>query len=180
MTVHLYDSSGLLVYEGPAGSSSAALTDVVLSAAPWDPAQGPLLLTQGTWSFSYDGLDSSRTRIRNGVYLLVLENQDGSKVQKQLQVLGAGAGQVSVLAGPNPIGPKDRQVIIRWTPITTVELKIYSLDGGLARDFGHAVPPQIWNLQLSNGQSVAGGIYVITARIPGERTPQFFKLMVVR
>lgn len=180
MTLRLYDSSGLLVYEGSAGSSGAALTDVSLSAEPWDPAQGPLVLTQGAWSFSYDGLDSSRTQVRNGVYLLVLENQDGSKVQKQLQVLGAGAGQVSLLAGPNPVGPKDRQVLIRWRPITALELKIYSLDGGLVRDFGHAAPPQLWDLQQSSGAAVAGGIYVITARIPGERTPQFFKLMVVR
>jgi hypothetical protein len=62
-----------------------------------------------------------------------------------------------------------------------VELKVYSLDGQLVRDFGTpGLPPTNWDLATGSGVSVANGIYVLQARVPGERSGQFFKLMVAR
>jgi hypothetical protein len=176
----VYDSSGLQVFNSAAGSAVSALTDVNLSQDPWDPSQGPLLLSQGSWSFSYSGHDSSGAVLRNGIYLLVLVNQDGSRVQKALQIVGAGAGRVSVSLQPNPVRPGTTQVRLLWSPVRMVELKVYSLDGGLVRDFGLAGPPQDWDLHSGNGNSVANGIYWVIARVPGERSPQVAKLMIAR
>lgn len=179
--LRIYDSSGLLVFSADAGRAPAALGGFNLSADPWDPGAGALTLSEGSWSFSYDGKDGSGAVLRNGAYLLVLESEGGGSVQKQLRILGAGAGRVSLLVGPNPVRGGQDSVRIAWSPIARVELKIYSLDGGLVRDFGPlSAPPQTWDLRSPEGRSIANGIYVVSARIPGERTPQTFKIMVAR
>jgi hypothetical protein len=76
-----------------------------------------------------------------------------------------------------------------FTPVPTcergggqrVELKLYSLDGSLVMDFGvPSLSPLQWDLRNGNGKPVADGIYWVVARVPGERTPQVFKLVLVR
>lgn len=181
LTLSVYDSSGLLVFSGPAGQALSLADGFNVSADPWDPGQGPLMLSAGDWSHAYEGRDNSGAVLRNGVYLLVLRATDGQTSQKTLRVLGRGTGLVSLRAGPNPVGPTAPEVRLVWSPIAALELKIYSLDGQLVRDFGlEAVPPLAWDLRNSGGKIVAGGVYVVVARLPGERHPQFFKLRVVR
>jgi hypothetical protein len=97
-----------------------------------------------------------------------------------LQILGAGQGRVSLSVGPNPIRPGQTFAFIKWSPITLLELKIYGLDGGLVRDLGVTGPPATWDLRTGQGQVAANGIYIVSARLAGERQPQTFKLMVAR
>ncbi len=181
LRLRIYDSSGLLVLDREAGFADVAPTALSLSPDPWDPAKGALVLSHAAWSLAYDGKDGSGAQLRNGVYLLVIESAGGATVRASLRVLGAGSGRVSLVAGPNPVLPQDRQIRISWAPITIVELKVYSLDGSLVRDLGGAAaPPLYWDLRSAAGEPVAGGIFVVSARIPGERQPQTFKLRVVR
>jgi hypothetical protein len=181
VTLRLYDSGGLLVFEAPAGAAGAALGGVRLSQEPWDPSQGPLILSWDAWSHSFDGLDASGAVLRNGAYLLVLESAGGGNVQAQLRVIGTGSGLVSLRAGPNPLRPGQTQLRITWSPLMALELKIYTLSGDLVRDLGRAaLPPLTWDLRNASGSLVANGIYIVIARVPGERQPQFFKLMVAR
>jgi hypothetical protein len=179
--LRIYDSAGIEVFSAAVGSASAALSGLSASQDPWDPATGALVLSDGAWSYSYTGLDHGGTLLRNGVYLFVVEMQGGGSVQKQLRVLGAGAGRISLNAGPNPLRPGQSGVSISWSPAQRVELKVYALDGSLVRDFGaEPFPPVAWDLRSSSGGLVANGIYVITARVPGERSPQTFKLILAR
>jgi hypothetical protein len=181
LTLHIYDSAGIEVFSAPAGNSVAPLGGLNASQDPWDPATGALILSDGAWSFSYAGLDHNGTVLRNGVYLFVVEMQSGGSVQKQLRVLGAGAGRVALNAGPNPLRPGPGSVSISWSPALAVELKVFALDGSLVRDFGTVpLPPVAWDLRSSGGGLVANGIYVITGRVPGERSPQTFKLLLAR
>lgn len=140
-----------------------------------------MILSDGAWSYSYKGLDHNGAVLRNGVYLFVVQMQGGGSVQKQLRVLGAGAGRLSLNAGPNPLRPGTGSVSISWTPPQSVELKVFALDGSLVRDFGAVpLPPVSWDLRSSGGNLAANGIFVITARVPGERSPQTFKLLLAR
>lgn len=178
--MRLYDSSGLQVVQRPAGNAVALPTALNLSPNPWDPATGALLISQGTWSYAFDGKDGSGALLRNGVYLLTVSDPSGATVQATLTVLGGGQKQVALVAGPNPVRPGQALVLIKWSPITLLELKIYGLDGGLVRSVGVAAPPYTWDLRTQAGGLVANGIYVVAARLPGERHPQTFKLMVAR
>jgi hypothetical protein len=181
VTLKVYDSANLLVRQVQAGSSPVLLSGVSLSQSPYDPGQGPLLLSQGAWSFAFDGLDASGAVLRNGLYILVLESQQGgasSTVRVELQVLGKGGGSVVLSAAPNPSA--GTPVALRWLPAVPVELKIFSFSGALVRDLGVAQPPQAWNLESSGGAPVSGGIYLVSARVPGQREPRWFKVAVVR
>jgi hypothetical protein len=97
-----------------------------------------------------------------------------------MKVLGTGGGRVSLIAGPNPLRPGADAILINFSPITLVELKIYGLDGGLIRDLGVVAPPVTWDLRTRQGEAVANGLFIVSARLPGERQPQTFKLMVAR
>lgn len=155
------------------------------SPQPYNPGAGPLELSGGAWSFDYDGMDASGAVLRNGVYLFVLESAQGSSsasVKFQVTVLGDGAQGISqLLAAPNPVHAGSVSVDIQWQPATqAVELKIYDLNGGLVRDLGTGPSPASWDLRSGGGTKAADGIYIISARIPGERSPACFKLMLAR
>jgi hypothetical protein len=180
LTLRVYDSSGLMVAQVDLGPAPAVPSTVSLSADPWDPSQGPLILSNGAWSAQYNGVDSSGAVLRNGVYLLDLSGPSGASVHTSMKVLGTGGGRVSLIAGPNPLRPGAAAILINFSPITLVELKIYGLDGGLIRDLGVVAPPVTWDLRTQQGDAVANGLFIVSARLPGERQPQTFKLMVAR
>jgi hypothetical protein len=175
----VYDSGGLLLRQLSAGSVAAALTAATLSQDPYDPGSGPLLISHGPWSFSYNGRDASGAELRNGLYLLVLSFSGSSSTLKiQLQVLGKGGGGVVLSAAPNPCqGPV---VILRWLPAVPVQVTVHGQDGALVRDLGLRSPPLAWNLAASDGRPVSAGVYLVGARIPGQRSPSYFKLAVLR
>ena len=181
VTLQVYDSANLLVRQVPAGSSAALLGAVSLSQSPYDPGQGPLLLSQGAWAFAFDGKDGSGAVLRNGLYILVLESRQGgasATVRVQVQVLGKGGPSVSLAAAPNP--SHGSPVTLRWLPALPAELKVYGLGGALVRDLGTVGPPQAWNLDGPGGAPVSAGLYLVSARVPGQREPSFFKIAVLR
>ena len=181
VTLKVYDSANLLVRQLPAGSSAALLSAVTLSRSPFDPGQGPLLLSQGLWAFAFDGMDSSGAVLRNGLYILVLESRQGataSTVRVQVQVLGKGGSGVVLQAGPNP--SHGRPITLQWLPAVPVELCIYGESGGLVKELGTVSPPYLWHLDSSGGAKVSAGIYLAAARVPGQRTPRWFKLAVLK
>jgi hypothetical protein len=185
LTLYIYDSTGVLVRSVAAGSASASVRSASWSPQPYNPSDGPLTLSAGGWTFRYDGLDASGAVLRNGVYLFVLQSSQGGAVSKdsfQVTVLGNGGGQVSIFAAPNPVRPGTAvKAVIYWhPPAQGVDLRIYDLSGGLVRDFGLSTSPLAWDLKGGAGREVAAGLYFVCARVPGQRDPQCFKLMVAR
>ena len=184
VTLLVFDSSGLLLRSVSAGNASAVLQSFAWSPQPYDPGKGPLLLSDGAWSFSYDGKDGSGAVLRNGVYLLVLESRQGStvtKTQAEVTVIGNAGDAVALMAGPNPLRGGADSVTIAWQPAAQpMELKVYSLNGGLVASLGVKTSPATWNLRSAGGTSAADGVYLITVRAPGQRNPQCFKLAVLR
>lgn len=185
VTVKVYDSSGLLVQSLSGGTAAAALTSISVSSNPYNPGTGPLLLSQGGWTFSFPGVDSTGSVLRNGIYLFVVVSQEGGKqvgsVEFQVTVLGSGGEGVDLLAAPNPVHSSSGYVSIQWQPAgQVVELKIYDLPRGLVRNWGVCSSPVTWDLRTGSGEKVGDGIYVISARVPGQRKPTLFKLMVAR
>jgi hypothetical protein len=185
VTLYVYDSAGLLVRTLQAGSAPAALSLVQTSADPYNPATGPLILSQGAWSFSYDGDDGSGAVLRNGVYLFVVQSQQGGgvvgTVKFQVTVIGNGGAGVVLVAVPNPVRSSAEEVSVQWQPSNqVVELKVYDLARGLVRSLGDTSSPAQWNLRTGDGEKVADGVYFISARIPGQRRPTLFKLVVTR
>jgi hypothetical protein len=183
VALRVYDSSGLLLRSADAGRAAGALGTLSAAPQPFDPGKGTLAISDGTWTYAFDGKDSSGAVLRNGVYLFVLEfsGPSGGTAQVQVQVVGSGGTGVNIFAAPNPARPSSGKVSIYWSPVVRVELKVYELGGGLVQDFGlTGVPPMVWDLKTASGQPVANGIYVVSARVPGERSPRVFKLMVAR
>jgi hypothetical protein len=179
VTFCVYDSGGLLMRQLGAGSVAAPLTTVSLSQNPYDPGSGPLVISHGAWTFQYNGRDASGAELRNGLYLLVLSFSGGSSTIKiQLQVLGEGGNGVELSAGPNPC--QGSNVQLRWFPAVPAEVTVHGQDGSLVRDLGLRLPPLTWNLATADGRQVSAGIYLIGARVPGQRSPSFFKLAVLR
>jgi hypothetical protein len=162
-----------------AGTVGAPLPGVTLSQNPYDPGGGPLFISQGLWSCGYDGRDASGAMLRNGLYLMVLSfSGSSSTVKVQLQVLGKGGGGLALSAGPNPcVGPS---VVLRWFPTVAAEITVHGLDGELVKDLGLRVQPMVWDLTGSDGRPVSAGIYLVGARVPGERSPSYFKLAILR
>jgi hypothetical protein len=184
VTLRVFDSSGLVQRTIAAGMASGALSTFNLSGDPYDPSGGPLILSSGGWTFSFDGRDGQGDVLRNGAYVFELESQDGgsvSTVRRNVQVVGSGVPMVQLMAGPNPLRPGTLQVLIQWQPSVPVDLKIYTLNGELVRDLGRvAAGPIAWDLRSSTGALAANGIYWIAARRPGERQPRLFKLLLAR
>ena len=184
VTLRLYDSSGLLQRTTGAGMAAAPLAGFSTSQEPYDPSQGPLGLSEGTWSFAFDGRDDQGEVLRNGAYVIELVSDLGgtlTTVRKTIQVVGAGAPMVELMAGPNPLRSGQGDLVIRWTPAVPVDLKIYNLNGELVRDLGRCSKgPELWDLRSDAGGLMADGVYWVAARRPGERLPRLFKLMVAR
>jgi hypothetical protein len=180
----IYDSSGLLLRSLDGGTGSALVSAVTLSQDPYDPASGPLVLSQaGAWAYPYNGLDASGAVLRNGLYLLVVHSQQGSQsasVSVPVRVLGQGAGSVTLLAAPMPAPVNGGAVTLQWSPALPVKLELHSLDGGLVRDFGLVSPPVLWDLRSAGGAGVAPGFYVASARVQGQREARLLKLVVTR
>jgi len=154
------------------------------SPQPYDPAAGSLLLSDGPWSYAFDGKDGNGDLLPDGVYLLEIVSQGGSgtsMVKTEITVIGSeGVGIDQLTVAPNPARSPANGVLIQWRPATQkAELEVYDLDGGLVRSFGQTVSPVTWNLG-SGDRQVAGGVYVICARVPGQKLPAFFKLAVIR
>jgi hypothetical protein len=185
VTLKIYDSSGLLVQSLSTGSAGSALTAVAISSNPYNPGTGSLLLSDGGWTYSFDGRDSTGAVLRNGIYLFVVASQEGGKqigsVEFQVTVLGNGGAGVTLLVAPNPVHSSAEYVSIQWQPAgQVVELKIYDLPRGLVRGLGTCSSPAVWDLRTGGGEKVGDGIYIVSARVPGQRKPTLFKLMVAR
>lgn len=185
LSLKVYNSSGLLLRSLSIGTNSAPLQSLTWSPQPYDPAAGPLLLSDGSWSYAFDGKDANGDQLLDGVYLLEIVSQEGSgtsTVKAEITVIGSeGAGINQLTAAPNPARSPGNGVLIQWRPATQkVELEIYDMDGGLVRSFGASVSPVTWSLGTGGGKQVSAGVYVICARVPGQKLPAFFKLAVVR
>ena len=183
--LNIYDSAGLLVRSLAAGSAPAPVTAVSLSAQPYNPGNGALILSQGGWTFAFNGLDASGAVLRNGVYLFELQNQAhgsaGPTLKFQVTVIGKGGEGVILLAAPNPVHAWQDLVTIQWQPADQpLDVRIYGLNGDLVRSLGISTPPVAWNLRSGDNEKAADGIYFVGARVPGQRNPAFFKLMVAR
>jgi len=146
---------------------------------------GPLTLSSGVWSFSYDGKDSVGNSLSNGIYLLVLESvQNGqtTKVKFEVTVIGGNApGMFNLVVWPNPVRSAQDQVTIHWQSSTPAdEVLVYNLAGQLVCSLGTFPSPVVWDLRTGSGSSIADGIYWIGVRVPGQHRPHFVKLMVAR
>jgi hypothetical protein len=183
LTLNVYTSSGQLVRTLSIGTASAPLQSVAWSPQPYNPAAGPLLLSDGAWSYAYDGKDDNGDLLQNGVYLLEIVSRQGSStstVEVEITVIGSEGGGLLLTAAPNP-ARSGSGIVIQWLPATQrVDLEIYDMDGGLVRNFGELSSPAVWTQRTGGGEQVAGGVYVICARIPGQKQPAFFKLAVIR
>jgi hypothetical protein len=184
LTLCVYDSSGLEQRRIAAGAVDASVSSFKVSAQPYDPSTGMLVLSAGKWSYSFDGRDSQGEVLRNGAYVFELESRQGGgsvKTRQTVEVVGNGAPRVQLLAGPNPVRPGDTRMLIQWQPSVPVDLKIYSLDGELVRDLGRmTAAPAAWDLRGPTGAPAGDGIYWIAARRPGERLPRLFKAVLAR
>lgn len=183
MTLNVYSSSGQLLRTLSIGTTGAPLQSLAWSPQPYDPAAGPLLLSDGTWSYDYDGEDSKGDLLLNGIYLLQVVSRQGnstSKVEVEITVIGSEGGGLELTAAPNP-ARSGSGIVIQWRPASQrVDLEIYDMDGGLVRSFGELGSPAVWTQRTGGGEQVAGGVYVICARIPGQKQAAFFKLAVIR
>jgi hypothetical protein len=181
VTLRIYDSSGVLLRTVAAGRAAAPLAGLTLSSDPYDPAGGALSLSDGTWTWAFDGLDGQGQLLRNGAYVVDAETQGAGHVRADLRVLGQGQPLVLLQVGPNPVRPGSGPLRLLWQPPVPVELKIYSMNGELVKDLGLCAGPGAeWSLQSSQGTPAANGLYWVAARRPGERLPRLFKLMVAR
>jgi hypothetical protein len=183
LTLKVYSSSGVLLRTLSLGTTGAPLHSLTWSPQPYNPGAGPLLLSDGPWSYEFDGRDGNGDLLSNGIYLFEIVSQQGSgtsTVEVEITVIGSGGGGVALTAAPNPVR-SGNGVFIQWQPATQkVELEVYDMDGGLVRSFGELVSPCTWNLDTGGGRPVAGGVYVICARVPGQKLPAFFKLAVIQ
>ena len=184
MSLSIYDSSGLLLCSLAAGTAANFIGAVNVSQSPYDPSQGPLVLSQGAWAFSYNGLDAGGAVLRNGIYIFVVHSQlaGASKdLSLQVRVLGGGGSGVTLLVAPQPAVVGGPALQIEWQPAATaLQLELHSLDGGLVRDFGLVLPPVVWDLRGAGGSSVSAGIYLLSGRVPGQRGGRLLKVAVAR
>jgi hypothetical protein len=184
LTLKIYDSSGVLVRTLSIGTTGAALHSFTWAPQPYNPTAGPLLLSEGSWSYDYDGKDGNGSYLLNGVYLFVIVSQQGSStvtVQTEITVIGSTGLGLQLTAAPNPVRASTNQVFIQWQPAAqSADLRIYDLVGGQVRAFGTVSSPAVWDLRTAGGAPVADGVYVISARVPGQKKPAFFKFAVIR
>ncbi len=181
MTVEVYDASGDLLRTLSGGLAYAPLASVTAAPQPYNPAQGPLTLTSGSWSFAYDGKDASGADLTDGVYLVeVVSSLGGAGVataRVQVRVAG-GQAPVALQAGPNP-APVGGSVTIVWSPSGAQdEVLVYDLAGQIVRRFPEASQPLVWDLDAAGGGRVAPGIYFVGVRVQGRSVPLFLKLAV--
>jgi hypothetical protein len=159
------------------------LQSLAWSPQPYNPTAGPLLLSDGAWSYAFDGKDSNGDLLQDGVYLFEIVSRQGnstSTVEAEITVIGSAGGDLGLTAAPNP-ARSGSGIVIQWRPASQrVDLEIYDMDGGLVRSFGELSPPAVWTQRTGGGQEVSGGVYVICARIPGQKQASFFKLAVIR
>ena len=180
-TLKVYDSSGWLLRELSAGVSRRPVRSFGAWPQPYDPSLGPLHLGDGDWSFGYDGRDAKGAELASGVYQLALVDAAGAvQALKTVEVLGAQGAALAMKAGPNPLRAGDAQVRVTWDPALAADLRVYDQAGQLVRDLGTAAPPRAWDLRGAGGAAVADGVYVVTARLPGQRASQACKLAVAR
>ena len=147
--------------------------------------QGLLRLSSGAWGADFDGKADDTTVLAGGVYLVeVLSEKPGEasvRTQKLLTLAPEGSSPtLSLVAAPNPA--RGKAVLIAWQPSSAVpQVRIYSLSGELVRDLGpQPASPALWDLKDGGGASVAGGLYLVVAGLPGERPRQVLKVAVVR
>lgn len=177
----VYDAMGNLVAWRDAGSALAPIASFDAQPDPYDPGKGALSLSAGGFGYAYDGKDSQGSVLRNGAYLLVLENASGALMaQRWITVLGQGSQGVQLLAGPNPVTASSGRIRLNWAPAGPLEIRVYTLSGELVANALVNGPPWDWDLRSPGGAAVAGGIYVVVGRVPGERSGSLLKLVVLR
>jgi hypothetical protein len=183
VTVLVYDSSSVLLRTLPAGSADAPVQSAQWGPKPYNPEQGPLTLSSGAWTFTYDGKDGSGEDLSNGIYMLVIESQQGSSLtttKVQITVVGGMGIMLKVIAVPNP-AHSGGSVTILWEPSTQPgEVLIHTLDGKFVRSLGIGQSPMTWNLRSGSGEPMSDGIYLVSVRIPGQRDRHWFKLMIFK
>jgi hypothetical protein len=183
VVLRFYDTSGALVRTLDAGHSDAAVTALTLSSNPFDPLKGPLVISQGGWSVSFDGRADSGEYLLTGPYLVKAFSDDGggaAVAQASFNLLLGQADTLTALyAVPNPA--TGNKVDLFWFPSVAVDLEIFNQAGELIwRTRVKGPGPAQWNLRTVSGQPATGGVYVIMARQPGKKMPRLFKLAVVK
>jgi hypothetical protein len=180
LSLRVTDASGGTVALRSLGSAASAPGWLELSADPWDPAKGPLLLSCGAWSASFDGLDSSGSFLSNGTYVLELNSEDAGRAAravKSVTVLRSKLPFVAGFAWPNPVPRGSQALQFTWSPAgQDVEASIYGVSGERVDSLG--------SLKGGKGSWIlnqrANGIYFLALRVPGERQPRLLKVALAR
>jgi hypothetical protein len=177
---------GQLIYETTAGFAPAAIGTLAFSSDPWDPGIGLLTVSEGSWSFALDGLDSTGAEIPNGVYIVEASSVNGAQSYTQTSqvtlIRGDPVNITGLNAAPNPVLPGNLAIFIWWNPVPVVDVQIYNNAGELVRTLmrGSARSSAWWDMKDSGGATVANGIYLVYARVPGQRRGAAFKVAISR
>lgn len=182
----IYDQAGLLVRSLSGGTGPLPVLALNLSANPYDPSQGLLLMSDGAWSLAFDGRSDTGALLQGGIYQVLVESAKPGESRTVSAVLtvvgGSGSGISSLRAWPNPLRPGSGALLrFSWLPATEVEIGIYNLAGELVLDLGRkGLPPASWDARIPGGAKVGSGIYLLRARIPGERKAAMAKIVVLQ
>jgi hypothetical protein len=187
VVARFYDANNSLVRTLDGGYSDHGIGLINFSQNPYDPAQGLLAITDGSWNASFDALSDGGVLLPNGVYRVEVESRD-TGVQKilvssNLTILsGKGHGLDTTGVYPNPVKAGDRVLFITWLPPVPVEVSIYNLAGERVAYLGLLNPPPFatWNLKSASGQDVANGIYVAVLRNKASEILRIVKVVVVK
>lgn len=176
LTLKIYDSAGNLVRSANAGYTASSLKGLHASSGLWDPGQGFLRLSSQSWTYNFDGKDSSGQYLPNGVYLASLESENGEKASAYVTVVRAPS-KFRAFAFPNPAPKGSQELRIRWNPADQpVELLIFNQAGELHRSLGTVHGgTALWDLR-----NAGSGVYLVALKIPGESRPKFVKIAVAR
>ena len=186
MTLLFFNDAGIQVRALDGGPSDHAVTGLAFSSNPFDPSQGPEIISNGDWSASFDGLARDGSTLANGEYRVeaLSSGGGGAAVQATLTVLASGgAGINRVLVSSNPVEPGTDNLFITWAPMEPVEIRVYNLEGELVADkglVGTGGGGMSWDLRGSDGRVVSDGIYLVVLRPPGAAREKVFKLAVAR
>lgn len=178
------DAAGLVV-RTLALRGDHLVTAFALSKDPYDPALGPLFLSDLAWSAAFDGRDSQGRVLPNGLYVIEVQSTQGpasATASRTVQVLSSGPPLPSVAVVPGLITPKTAAASLLWSPALAAELSVYSLAGELMRQWRVAAGQGRvdWDLRSAAGQRAAPGVYLLIVRPEGERRGAIAKLSLVR
>jgi hypothetical protein len=186
VSVHLdvFDARGVLVASQDLSPAFQSMTSFQVSSPSFNPSQGPLVLSSGTWSSSYNGMDNSGHGLAPGLYLLQLSSSGkaGSALaDAKVAVTASGSGLLWAACAPNPLNPGSEGVLA-WGPASAAEIKVFDASGALVRVFYPPAGTQSlhWDLKDAHGNRISSGIYLVALRAMGQRGQKVLKWAIAR